>query len=309
MRMSVAQCEVSLPVHSILYDTYKTKEVIATSKLSIVYLAETLNEGRQVTIKEFFPQELALRDLDNRAVINRLPSTKTKFEDLKATFLNEAIIMKQISHRNIVNFIDFFEENGTLYIIMDYYEGKLLDHYLKDISLNNREQLYTSIFLPLMDALSYLHKQGILHRDIKPSNIMIDLEGNPFLLDFGSAIFYKNAKEYQIFISPGYTPLEQYSNVSVQGVYTDMYSLAATFYYLLTNMVPPDISQRLIEDNIDHIRKYNKRVTMLLAHTIMWGMALQAKKRCPSLKVMKCIILFEEFVNRIRNYFKVNNTK
>ncbi|MGE7841000.1 serine/threonine-protein kinase [Lysinibacillus sp. NPDC093712] len=307
--MDVAQYEVSLPVNSMLNDTYKIKEVIATSKLSIVYLAETLNEGRQVTIKEFFPQELALRDLDNRAVINRLPSIKSKFEDLKATFLNEAFIMKQINHLNIVNYVDHLEENGTLYIIMDYYEGKLLDQYLKDIPLNNRDDLYTSIFLPLIDALSYIHKKGILHRDIKPSNIMINLEGKPFLLDFGSAIFYKNAKEYQIFISPGYTPLEQYSNVSAQGVYTDIYSLAATFYYLLTNMIPPDISQRLIEDNIDNIRKYNKRVTMLLAHTIRWGMALQAKKRCPSLKVMKCIIQFEEFVNRIKNYFKVNNTK
>ncbi|MFJ7405379.1 MULTISPECIES: serine/threonine-protein kinase [unclassified Lysinibacillus] len=307
--MDVAQYEVSLPVNSMLNDTYKIKEVIATSKLSIVYIGETINEGKQVTIKEYFPKKMAIRDLDNITVINRLPSTKPKFEDLKATFLNEAIIMKQINHRNIVHYIDHFEENGSIYIIMDFYEGKLLDQYIKDVPLTNRVDLYNSIFLPLIDALSYIHNKGILHRDIKPSNIMIDLEGNPFLLDFGSAIVYKNATEYQIFISPGYTPLEQYSNVSEQGVYTDMYSLAATFYYLLTNMTPPDISQRLIEDNMDNIRKYNKRVTMLLSHTIMWGMAMQAKKRCPSLKVMKVIFLFEEFVNRIRNYFKVNNTK
>jgi len=303
-KVHVAQYEVSLPVNSMLKNTYKIKEVIATSKLSIVYIGELVTGGKPVTIKEYFPKEIALRDLDNLTVINRLPSTKQKFEEFKATFLNEALILKQINHPHIVNYIDHFEGNGTIYIIMDYCEGKLLDQYIKNIPVNNRVHLYTSIFVPLIDALGYLHKKEIIHRDIKPSNIMIDLEGKPFLLDFGSAIFYKNTKEYQIFTSPSYSPLEQYSNVSEQRVYTDVYSLAATFYYFLTNIIPPDISQRLMEDKIEKIRKHNKRVTILFSYIIMWGMTVQAKKRCPSLKFMKFGILFEEFVNGIRNYFK-----
>lgn len=307
--MQATQCELSLPINSGLNNTYKIKEVLATSKLSIVYLAENINNEKRLIVKEFFPKEMALRDLDNRTIINRLPSTKHKFEGLKEIFLNEAVIMQQINHPNIVKYAEHFEENGSIYIVMDYYEGKLLDEYLKDFPVHNRDHLYTSIFLPLIDALCYVHKLGILHRDIKPSNIMIDSKGNPFLLDFGSAIFYKTAKEYQIFTSSGYSPLEQYSNKSAQGVYTDVYSFAATFYYSMTNSIPPDVSQRLIEDKIEKVKEHNKSVSILLSYIIMWGLAVQVKKRCPSLQIMKWVITVEEFVNRIRNYFKVNNSK
>ncbi|QPQ30115.1 serine/threonine protein kinase [Lysinibacillus sp. JNUCC 51] len=307
--MQAIQVELSLPANSVLNDTYKIKEVVATSKLSFVYIAENIHEGNQLIIKEFFPNDIALRDLDNKTVVNRLPSTKQKFEDLKAIFLNEALIMRQINHRNIVKYIDHFEENESIYIVMEYYEGTLLDQYLKDFPINERDHLYTSIFLPLIGALSYLHKKGILHRDIKPSNIMIDSEGSPYLLDFGSAIFYKTAENYQIFTSPGYSPLEQYSNVSEQGVYTDIYSLAATFYFSLTDIIPLDSSKRIIEDKIENVRKYNGKVSIILSRTIMWGMAVHAKKRCSSLKFMELVVEVENIVNRIKKYFNSFDAK
>ena len=307
--MQVIQVELSLPANSVLNDTYKIKEVIATSKLSFVYIAENINEGNQLIIKEFFPNAIALRDLDNKTVVNRLPSTKQKFEDLKAIFLNEALIMRQINHRNIVKYIDHFDDNESIYIVMEYYEGTLLDQYLKDFPINDRDHLYTSIFLPLIGALSYLHKKGILHRDIKPSNIMINSEGNPCLLDFGSAIFYKTAENYQIFTSPGYSPLEQYSNVSEQGVYTDIYSLAATFYFSLTDIIPLDSSKRVIEDKIENVRKYNEKVSIILSRTIMWGLAVHAKKRCSSLKFMGLAVAVGNIINRLKDYFNMDNTK
>ena len=307
--MQVIQVELSLPANSVLNDTYKIKEVIATSKLSFVYIAENIHEGSQLIIKEFFPNDIALRDLDNKTVVNRLPSTKQKFEDLKAIFLNEALIMRQINHRNIVKYIDHFDDNESIYIVMEYYEGTLLDQYLKDFPINDRDHLYTSIFLPLIGALSYLHKKGILHRDIKPNNIMINSEGNPCLLDFGSAIFYKTAENYQIFTSPGYSPLEQYSNVSEQGVYTDIYSLAATFYFSLTDIIPLDSSKRVIEDKIENVRKYNEKVSIILSRTIMWGLAVHAKKRCSSLKFMGLAVAVGNIINRLKDYFNMDNTK
>lgn len=306
---ATTQVELSLPINSVLKDTYKIKEILATSKLSFVYIVENINEGNQLIIKEFFPNDIALRDLDNKTVVNRLPSTKQKFEDLKAIFLNEALIMQQINHHNIVKYIDHFEENESIYIVMEYYEGTLLDQYLKAFPIEDREHVYTSIFLPLIGALSYLHKKGILHRDIKPSNIIVDSEGNPYLLDFGSAIFNKTAENHQIFTSPGYSPLEQYSNKSEQGVYTDIYSLAATFYYSLTNIIPMDSSQRIIEDKIENVRKYNEKVSIVLSRTIMWGLAVQAKKRCSSLKYLELAVIIENTANRIKSYFIKGSSK
>jgi len=308
-KMQTIQLELSLPTNCFLNDTYKIQKVIASSKLSIVYIAENNNAGDKVIIKEFFPHEIALRDLDNKTVVNRLPSTKQKFKDLKEIFLNEAVIMQQIDHRHIVKYIEHFEENESIYIVMNYYEGMLLDQYLNKYQVNERDHLYSDIFLPLIDALRYLHKKGILHRDIKPSNIMIDSEGNPYLLDFGSAIFYKTAENYQIFTSTGYSPLEQFSNVSEQGVYTDIYSLAATFYYSLTNIIPLDSSQRVIEDKIANVRKYNKKVSVFLSQVIMWGLSVQAKRRCSSLKFMEWVITIEDIINKKRNRFTSNGTK
>ncbi|EON71672.1 serine/threonine protein kinase [Lysinibacillus sphaericus] len=305
--MNAIQYEISLPINCVLQDTYKINEIISSSKLSIVYKGENIHSGEQFIIKEFYPSELALRDLDNLTVIHRLPSTKTKFEELKGEFLHEALLLQQIVHQNIVKYIEHFQANGSCYIVMKYYEGLPLAQYVKKYELNNRNHLYNNIFLPLIDALHYLHKEGILHRDIKPSNIMVDVHGKPQLLDFGSAIFYKTATQHKIFTTPGFSPLEQYSDKSKQGVYTDIYALAATLYYSLTDVVPMDVPQRIIEDSLKNVRQYNKKVSFIMSKMIMWSLTVNAKKRCFSLKFLLLTMLSESIVNKIRYYFDDNN--
>lgn len=306
--MNTTQNETVLPINLVIKNTYKINELISTSKMSIVYKGENVHTGEHLVIKEFYPSELVLRDLDNITVVNRLPSTKNRFEELKDNFLHEALIMQQIVHENIVKYVDHFEGNGSYYIIMEYYEGMLLDKYLKDYHFNNRNQLYNNIFLPLIDALNYLHKKGIIHRDIKPSNIIIDSEGNPQLLDFGSAIYYKKNLKQNIFTTPGFSPLEQYSTSSKQGVFTDIYSFAATFYYSLTGVIPMDVPQRLIEDSMKNVKEYNKTVSSVMSKTIMWSLAVNSKKRCFSLKFIVLTILLENIVNKITYNFVDNNT-
>ena len=288
--------EICLKKNTILDDTYKITKVISISEISIIYLAINIYTEKVIAIKEFYPKNLALRDIDNLTVVNRLPSTKKKYEDLKKDFHNEILILQQIYHEKIVKYLSHFEENETIYIVMEYYEGITLNEYLKNTPLKDRKNINEILFIPLIDALQYIHKMGIIHRDIKPSNIIIDSNNNVHLLDFGAAVFYKNQKEFKIYTTSGYSPLEQYSKQSIQGVHTDLYSYAATLYYSLTGVLVEDISKRLINEKIKNVRYYNKEVSFLLSFIINWGLAVNFKKRCFSFTVIKIALFIDKWI-------------
>ena len=302
--MDFDQCGVCLKENSLLKNTYQIKKVISKSELSIVYMGENTKTGEIRVIKEFFPRELALRDLDNVTVISRLPSTKKKYEKLLKLFLNEADMLKGLDHKHIVTYYDHFEENGSAYIVMEHCEGKPLDRYVKDHQEGNQSLFFYKMLLALISALNYIHKQGIIHRDIKPGNIIIDNEGKPRILDFGSAVYYEKEHKHMIFTTTGYSPLEFYSENSRQGTYSDIYSLAATFYYTLSGIVPTDISKRIIEDRMSSVRKHNPKVSPILSSIIMWALAIQSEKRCFSLRFLRVSILLEIFVVKIKATLK-----
>ena len=268
----------------VIKNNYKIIKKVSTSKLSIVYKGENILTGEKVAIKEFYPGDIAIRDVDDITVISRLPSTKKKFNYLKENFQAEGDILQRISHKNIIRYIDHTEENGTVYIILEYVKGITLDEYIRRYSLNERNRLYENIFPSLIDAITSLHKKGIIHRDIKPSNIMVDSEGAIRLLDFGSALMYKAGTKRTIFTTPGFSPLEQYSSESKQGVRTDIYSIGATFYYSLTDVTPLEVSQRIIEDKLINVRELNRGIPFAMSKVIMWSLAVQPTKRCFSLK-------------------------
>lgn len=302
--VELATRDICLKKNTLLKNTYRIKNVISCSELSIVYTGRHAESGDIQIIKEYFPKALVLRDLDDKTVLCRLPSSKGKYYELMESFFNEATIIKELCHKNIVRYIDHFEENGTGYIVMEYYPGKTLDRYIeeKEVSMT---AFFNKTLLPLMDALDFIHKKGIIHRDIKPENILISTDGQPILIDFGSAIYYKNDPKHKIFTTPGFSPLEFYSEKSKLGRYSDIYSLAATLYYYLSGRAPLDVSERLIEDRIKNVRHYNRDVTPLLSSVIMWGLSVNYKKRCYSLKLFKIAFYLEHLLRRIKKFMNV----
>lgn len=300
--MKTLDKELSLEENTILNNKYKIKKAISVSHLSIVYLADNNENDEMVIIKEFFPKQLVLRDLDNKSLVVKLPSIKKQFSNLKEQFINETNILKNCSHSNIIPFIDSFEENETAYLVMKYCDGQSLDSLIKKEAID-KEKLYNEIFIPIIKAITYIHKKGIIHRDIKPSNILIDKSGVPYLIDFGSAIYYKTSNKNKIFTTPGYSPLELYSQNEKLGKKTDIYSFAATLYFSLTGGATPiDCSKRIIEDPMKNIKKFNHEISLIFSFVIMWGLALQPKRRCFSLKLFEFAIIVEKILGKFKHF-------
>ena len=220
---------------------YKIEKVLGQGGFGITYLAEQTSLGRKVALKEFFMEGLCNRDAATSHVSVPSVGSKKLVERFKQKFIKEARNIASLEHKHIVPIIDVFEENGTAYYVMKYFSGGSLSFNSaipEDVALRYTKQLAS--------ALRFIHKKRMMHLDIKPSNILLDDEDNVVLIDFGLAKQYDNAGRQTsttpVGISHGYAPIEQYRSggVSAFSPATDIYSLGATLYKLLTGTTPPE---------------------------------------------------------------------
>ncbi len=290
--------ESALKKGIMLKSRYEIRKTISISDLSIVYMAYDFLEGKDCVIKEHYPKGKVLRDTDSKTVIFKMPSFKDKYYEGLKLFLNEGEILKKFNHKNIARCIDYFKENDTGYVVMKYYEGKTLDeHMMEEKEFFISDEL-KKIFIPVVNALGYIHKKGILHRDVKPKNILINEKYGPVIIDFGSACKYKTKEKKKIFYTPCFSPLEYYSDKSRQGKYSDIYSLAATLYYYMGGKMPENVTNRVIEDKIESIEKFNKDISRFFSKVIMKNLSVDYKNRFSSLGAFKASMYIEYIILR-----------
>ena len=225
-------------------------EVLGSGGFGITYLAEQRLLQKKVAIKEFFLHGLCARDATG------VVTTLTQGEMVgryRKKFVKEAQILARLDHPGIVGVSDVFEENGTVYYVMEYVEGESLSEMVKRRgSLPEAEALrYIS---KVASALDHIHQSGVNHLDLKPSNIMVRRsDDEPILIDFGVSKQYDERKNQTTTTPPGvshgYSPLEQYKpgGVSTFSPQSDIYALGATLYKLLTGATPPNANDVLNE--------------------------------------------------------------
>lgn len=280
----------------VLKGRYHIGKVIGVGGFGITYKAWDEKLEIVVAIKEYYPSGLVNRVPGTKEVILYAVNRKNIYDHGLTRFLDEARNMAKFnSHKNIVNVYEYFEENGTAYIAMEFLGGLALDQYLQVNTVTLEESL--NIIYAVGNALKEIHSQGIIHRDISPDNIFMCRNGAIKLLDFGAARFSQDEdKQLTIILKPGYAPPEQYEKINTQGPWTDIYALGATLYLMLTGEKPEESTNRKIADSLPAPHEVNPDIPVYISNSVMKAMAIDVHLRFQTI---------EEFEKGLKNQRKV----
>ena len=273
---------VALPEGTILNERFFVGRVLGKpGGFGITYLAWDTKLEATAAIKEYLPQLLATRKPGDTEITPNSADDRPIYNDGLDEFLNEARTLVRFSHPNIVRVRDFFAENSTAYLVMDYYKGQSLSEYLKKGGRALTQEEAVDIMSPILDGLAVMHEQGFLHRDIKPANIYVTQGNKPILLDFGAArhTLGEETESLTVILSQGFAPFEQYFRRGKQGPWTDVYSCAATLYYAMSGIKPAPALDRESEDELEALHDVNTRVSSAVSAAIMLALSRAPDER------------------------------
>ncbi|MFP4134154.1 MAG: protein kinase domain-containing protein [Halothece sp.] len=259
---------------------YVIEKTLGEGGFGITYRGKDCQTSKTIAIKELWPEK-ALRQNTTITWPHSITPEEKKQQLLK--FQLEAKYQAQCQHPNICQVYDWFEENNTAYIVMDFIPGKSLYQLLQEQKTLPEEKV-KKYFIEVAEALAIIHNNNFLHRDIKPDNILIDGNDQAIIIDFGATkeFLAGQTREMSITLTAGYAPLEQYSYKSKRWPATDIYALCASMYELVTGQLPEAAFERLNASNADTLtapRQLAPHLSPLLERVILTGMNLKVENR------------------------------
>ncbi len=242
---------------------YVIEGLIGEGGFGIVYLARDTQLGRVVALKEYMPASLAVRAVDHQVSVRSARHRET-FELGLRSFVNEAQLLAAFDHPSLVKVYRFWEQHGTAYMVMPYYQGPTLKQWLTEHGARPDEAWLLSLLHPVIDSLELMHHERCYHRDIAPDNILLLNQQatqlgrpqviRPVLLDFGAArrVISDATQALTVILKSGYAPIEQYaeSTSMKQGAWTDVYALSAVLYAAITGRAPLPSVSRMVSDDM-----------------------------------------------------------
>lgn len=267
-----------LAVGTVLNNRYLVGEILGFGGFGVIYKVFDTQLNQVFAIKEFFPNAISTRVPGTKDLI---VYKKEEFEFSKQNFIEEAKNTgKFFNSKNIVKVFGYFEENNTVYYIMEYLDGISLKDFISQnggsLDMENAIEITNGI----LDGLKEIHEAGFVHCDIAPDNIMLTIDNRIVIHDLGAAKYSSlNTENNEIVVKMGYSPPEQYQSNSPIGEYTDMYSVGAILYKMLTGVLPDESLDRESEDTLVLPSKINSSIPKNLDRVCMRAMALDVGLR------------------------------
>ena len=273
---------------------YRILKILRPGGFSVTYLARDEQLGRLLEIMEYFPSDLSFR---SGVTVRARERCEDQFACGKARFIEEAQILARFDHPSFVRVLRVFDANNTSYIVREHLSGRSLKQWAAELAIPPMQAELDRLIVPLLDALSMLHRNGTLHQGVSPDHVYVRDSGPPVLLGFGAGrpAMAQRQETVAATVKPGFSPVEQYSTKDrVQGPWSDIYGFAATIYFVVTGAPPKPATERLIRD--DHVSakqgalgRDRFRETFLAA--IDWGLALAPSQRPQSIEQWRPALL------------------
>ena len=264
---------------------YRVIRRLAAGGFGVVYLAVD-GDGQKVAIKEYLPSSLATRSPGELAP--KVPPEKLSLYRLGLkSFFEEGRALAQISHASVVSVLNFFRENETVYMVMNYLEGASLQDFIvtaRDLKTQKvfRESTIRSLFDEVLRGLRIVHQHKMLHLDIKPANIFITDDNKAVLIDFGAAreVLSKEGNFIRPMYTPGFAAPEMYRRDSSMGPWTDIYAIGACIYASMQGFPPTEAPQRQEKDRLSlSLAKLRGVYSDNLIEVVEWCMAMDPLSR------------------------------
>lgn len=276
-----------LPLDYKFQNNYEIEGYIDETEFSNVYLVSTFN--KKYVIKECFPKSITIRDDDLKIFTNK---NIEKFNLVKNSFQREKEILEKLDkNKDVVNLVNFFEENNTIYLVLEYFEGINLKKYVLENELPEKEIL--QIFLEIVKIVIEIHDECVIHRDIKPSNILINGKNEIKIIDFGTGLLKGNRNGDYIKVTEGYSALEMYSLKTEIDERSDVYSLCALLYFMLEKKKLKSVLDRFYSEELTSERKINEDLKKIMEK----GLAIHRKERYRS-----CLEIYYEILRYIEKF-------
>jgi serine/threonine-protein kinase len=274
----------ALPANTNLQNgNFTILRVLGQGGFGITYVASDNGLRREVAIKEFFPQGCL------RSGTQVQPSSSIRpdeYSSARETFLDEARTLAQFNNANIVDVYSVFAENNSAYMVMELLRGNTLQQVVERRGTLPQDEAI-GYAEHVANALEAVHGAGLLHQDVKPDNVMVCDDGRVVLIDFSLSRKQENetglgTRRFSGAVrsgTPGYAPLEQYARQAQVGTYTDVYSLAATLYHMLTAKAPVEATDRAAGTDMPTVQALNPGIGPGLSQAVMQALSMEPQNR------------------------------